>query len=62
MTQLHWIQNSVFAGDLTQTAAKDLYDSLKTEVEEARITFWLVDKKPMTFHIGEQDDMESIFL
>ena len=62
MPQLHWIQNSVFAGELTRVAAKDLHDSLKTRIDEAKITFWLFDKKPTTFQIGEQDDRESIFL
>jgi len=35
---------------------------IKKEVEKAKITFLLFDKKPKTFLIGEQDDLESIFL
>lgn len=62
MPHLHWIQNSVFAGELTQVAAKDLYESLKGKVDKAKITFWLFDKKPRVYQIGEQDDHESIFI
>lgn len=60
--QLHWIQQSVFAGGLTKTAAEDLFDQLQETVNEARVTFWMFDRKPDTRHIGEQEDEESIFL
>lgn len=61
-TQLHWIQQSVFAGELTKTAAEDLFDQLEEVANEARVTFWMLDRKPDTRHIGEQQDEESIFL
>jgi CRISPR-associated endonuclease Cas2 len=62
MPHLHWIQNSVFAGELTQTAALDLYEALRSFAKLARITFWLFDRRPETWHIGTQDDEETIFL
>lgn len=62
MPKLHWIQNSVFAGELTQVAAKDLKETLSKSIEESKVMFWLFDKKPEVFHIGVQDDSESIFL
>ncbi len=62
MPQLHWVQNSVFAGELTRTAARDLHDSLKEKIETAKITLWLFDRKPEIYNLGEQDDQESIFL
>lgn len=61
-TQLHWIQQSVFAGELTKTTAEDLSSQLEETVDEARVTFWLFDRKPDTRHIGQQEDEESIFL
>lgn len=61
-TQLHWIQNSVYAGEMTKTAAVDLYDALEDEVEGARVTFWMFDRKPDTRLIGGQDDEESMFV
>lgn len=61
MPKLHWIQNSVFAGELTRVAARDLHDTLVKEITDSSITFWLFDKKPDTFFIGNQDDGESIF-
>lgn len=60
--QLHWIQNSVFAGELTRTAAMDLLHQLEDNIEEARVTFWVYDRKPETWNIGAQEDEESIFL
>jgi CRISPR/Cas system-associated endoribonuclease Cas2 len=60
--QIHWIQQSVFAGEVTKTAAEDLFDRLEQVVEDARVTFWMFERKPETRHIGEQDDEESIFL
>lgn len=62
MPHLNWVQNSVFAGELTRVAALELYDALKEKAVGARITMWLVDRKPETFHIGAQEDMESMFL
>ena len=62
MRHLHWIQNSVFAGEMTRTAAIDLYEAVKSTAKEARITFWLFDRKPTTFYVGEQEDRESIFI
>ncbi len=62
MPKLHWIQNSVFAGEINQVAAKDLQKSLTDFVRDSKVTFWLFDKKPETFQIGSQDDGESIFL
>ncbi len=56
---LSWIQNSVFAGEMTRVAALELYDALKEKVVDARITMWLIDRKPETFLIGGQEDMES---
>lgn len=61
-TRLHWIQNSVFAGELTMTAADDLFDELENIANEARINFWLFERKPETRRIGEQDDEESMFV
>lgn len=61
-TQLHWIQQSVFAGELTKTSAEDLFERLEDVVDEARVTFWMFERKPDTRHIGDQDDEESIFL
>ena len=62
MPRLHWIQNSVFAGELTQVGAKDLQTSLSKYVQKSKITFWMYDRKPETFHIGTQEDGESIFM
>ncbi len=62
MPRLHWIQSSVFAGELTRVAAKDLHDSLVKQTIDAKITCWIFDRKPETFQIGVQDDRESIFL
>ena len=62
MPRLHWIQNSVFAGEINQVAAKDLQTSLTSFVQESKVTFWLFDKKPEVFLIGAQDDGESIFM
>lgn len=59
---LHWIQNSVFAGEMTKTAAMDLYDAINSCIKNARVTFWLFDRKPTTFHMGRQDDREEIFI
>jgi len=42
--------------------ALDIYDSLKEKIKNARVTFWLFDRKPETYHIGAQDDKESIFI
>jgi len=47
---------------LTKVAAKDLISALEENIIEARITIWLIDKKPVVFHVGEQDDRESIFI
>lgn len=60
--RLHWIQNSVFAGELTMTAAEDLFDELGNIVDRARINFWLFERKPETRRIGDQDDEESMFV
>ena len=62
LPHLNWVQNSVFAGELTRTAAMELYDALKEKAQNAKITMWLIDRKPEVFHIGTQEDMESIFL
>lgn len=61
-TQLHWIQNSVYAGELTKTAAEDLFDELDDVTDEARINFWMFERKPDTRLIGAQDDEESMFV
>ena len=62
MPSLHWIQNSVFAGELTRVAAEDLFDRLKAAAEHARIKFWMFDRPPEARELGTQDDRESIFL
>jgi CRISPR/Cas system-associated endoribonuclease Cas2 len=62
MPKLHWMQNSVFAGELNQVAAKDLLRQLTEYVRDSKVTFWLFDRKPETFLIGKQDDGESIFM
>lgn len=62
MPKLHWMQNSVFAGELTQVSAKDLMKILTDYVRTSKVTFWLFDRKPEVFHIGTQDDGESMFL
>ncbi len=62
MPQLHWVQFSVFAGELTRTAAEDLFEGLKAVVKNARVTFWLFDRPPEVRHLGTQEDRESIFL
>lgn len=62
MPQLHWVQYSVFAGELTKTAAEDLFRRLGTDVKNARVTFWLFDRVPDVRQIGAQQDRESIFL
>ena len=62
MPKLHWIQNSVFAGELTRTAADDLFDTLKEQVKDARVVFWLFDRAPELRRLGAQDDRESVFL
>jgi CRISPR-associated protein Cas2 len=61
-TQLHWIQQSVFAGEVTKTTAEDLFSELQSLVDGARVTLWMLDRKPDTRHIGQQEDEESIFL
>jgi len=61
-TQLHWIQQSVFAGEVTKTTAEDIFSELQALVDDARVTFWMFDRKPDTRHVGEQEDEESIFL
>ncbi|MGQ0535629.1 MAG: CRISPR-associated endonuclease Cas2 [Methanobacteriota archaeon] len=62
MPQLHWLQNSVFAGELTKTAAEDLYRRLEENTKSARVTFWMFDRVPEVRQIGAQEDRESIFL
>lgn len=62
MPHLHWIQASVFAGEVTRTAAEDLHRLLESEVVEAKVVFWLFDRPPRIIQIGSQEDMESIFL
>lgn len=62
MTKLHWIQNSVFAGELTRTASEDLFERLKASVQNARITFWMCDRPPEARFLGTQEDRESVFL
>ena len=62
LPHLNWVQNSVFAGELTRTVALELRDALKEKTENAKITMWLIDRKPEVFHIGSQEDQESIFL
>jgi len=62
MPHLNWVQNSVFAGELTRVVALELYDALKDRISDARVTMWLIDRKPEVFHIGAQEDMESIFV
>jgi CRISPR-associated protein Cas2 len=59
---LHWIQNSVFAGELTRVTAEDIYDQLERTADDARVTFWLIDREPDIRHVGEQDDEESMFI
>lgn len=61
-TQLHWIQNSVFAGEMTRTAAKDLRDHLQEHIESARITMWVYDRQPERWLLGHQEDEESMFV
>ena len=61
-TQLHWIQYSVYAGELTRTATEDLFRRLKKDVSTARISFWIFDRPPEVRQIGKQKDRESIFL
>ncbi len=60
--QLHWIQNSVFAGKITRTAAMDIYHELEEVVEHGRVTFWMFDRKPETHLLGRQADEESMFI
>lgn len=62
MPQLHWIQYSVFAGELTRTAAEDLFQRISARVQNARVTFWLFDRVPEIRNIGAQEDRESVFL
>jgi CRISPR/Cas system-associated endoribonuclease Cas2 len=62
MPRLHWIQASVFAGELTKVAAEDLYRSLEQSVKNARVAFWLFDRPPDVRQIGAQEDRESVFL
>lgn len=61
-TQLHWIQESVYSGELTRTEADDLFRKLSTRIKDARISFWLFDRSPEVKQIGTQTDKESIFL
>ena len=61
-TQLHWIQHSVYAGELTRTATEDMFRRLKKDVSTARISFWIFDRPPEVRQIGNQKDRESIFL
>jgi CRISPR/Cas system-associated endoribonuclease Cas2 len=61
MPRLHWIQNSVFAGELTQVAAVDLRNALTSSVKKSKVGVWLFDRKPEVFNMGAQDDGESIF-
>jgi CRISPR-associated endonuclease Cas2 len=60
--QLHWIQYSTYAGELTRTATEDLFINLKKSVKKARISFWIFDRPPEVRQIGSQKDKESIFL
>jgi CRISPR-associated protein Cas2 len=62
MPRLHWIQNSVFAGEMTRRAAEYLIRAIEAQVHRARVTFWLFDRRPKTHRMGTQDDRESIFL
>ena len=62
LPHLNWIQNSVFAGELTRAVAMELCDALKEETKTAKITMWLIDRKPEVFHIGVQEDMENMFI
>ncbi|MEM0073114.1 MAG: CRISPR-associated endonuclease Cas2 [Thermoplasmatales archaeon] len=60
--QLHWVQHSVYAGELTRSATEDLFRKLKSSVREARVSFWVFDRPPDIRQIGTQKDRESIFL
>ncbi len=62
MPHLHWVQGSVFAGELTRTAAEDLYEALRSSVTSARVSFWLFDRAPDVRQIGTQDERESQIL
>jgi len=61
MPKLHWVQNSVFAGELTRVAAEDLLEKLRDTAQDARVTFWIFDRPPEVNQIGKQEDRESIF-
>lgn len=61
-TELHWIQQSVFAGELTRTAANDLRHRLEDRIDEARVTMWLCDRQPERWLLGHQEDEESMFV
>ncbi len=60
--QLHWIQYSVYAGELTKIVAEDLFRKLSKQIKAAKISFWIFDRPPQVRQIGTQDDRESIFL
>jgi len=62
MPHLHWIQASVFCGELTRTGAEDLFHALEASVKNARVSFWLLDQPPEVRYLGAQQDRESIFL
>jgi CRISPR/Cas system-associated endoribonuclease Cas2 len=62
MPRLHWIQASVFAGELTKTAADDLFQNLESVAKAARVMYWVFDRPPQTKFIGAQEDQESFFL
>lgn len=59
---LHWIQESVYSGELTRTEAEDLFRKLRGKIKNAKISFWLFDRPPEIRQIGTQVDKESIFL
>ncbi len=61
MPQLHWVQFSVFAGELTRTAAEDLLEPIRSGAdaaledlallgERADLTFVLVHVDANVFH------------
>lgn len=60
--QLHRIQNSVFAGEMTNVEIDRLHNSLANIVVEARVHIWRCDRPPHMHDLGRQEDKESPFI
>lgn len=60
--QLHRVQNSVFAGELTRIESDALVRRLDDLAGEARIQIWISHHLPIIHHVGAQQDAESSFL